>query len=240
MNEAKKTIVFFLLIILPMVVISGCASQTPEPTPVPPTATEVPPSNTPVPPTDTPVPPTATATETPTPTAISTSTETPLPTNTPTSTPTYTSTPAPSSSGSVGSSVENAIRIYFIQPNVGGTVGCGDNAIGIGIGQARSNDIGKDAKIALEQLLSYKSEYVNGLYNPLFRSNIKVASVKFRRSNGLITVNLRGTYKKPQDDCDNLRVKAQVWSTVKQFRGVKMTNIYLNGIPFGDRVSNDK
>jgi hypothetical protein len=88
--------------------------------------------------------------------------------------------------------------------------------------------------------LSNKSEYVSGLHNPLFRSNIKVADVRFKRSSGLITVNLKGTYKKPQDDCDNLGVKAQVWSTVKQFRGVKMTNIYLNGIPFGDRVSNDK
>ena len=63
-------------------------------------------------------------------------------------------------------------------------------------------------------------------------------SVRF--NSGLATVNLRGTYAKPDDDCDNLRVKAQVWTTVRQFRGVRTTNIYLNGIPFGDRVSNDK
>jgi hypothetical protein len=136
--------------------------------------------------------------------------------------------------------VDNPIRIYYIQLNVGGPVACGDNVIGLGIGEARTSDISKDAEKALQRLLSNKSEYVSGLYNPLYRSNIKVDSVEFRRSNGLITVNLRGTYSKPEDDCDNLRVKAQVWKTVRQFRGVKATNIYLNGIPFGDRVSNDK
>jgi hypothetical protein len=58
--------------------------------------------------------------------------------------------------------------------------------------------------------------------------------------NGLITVNLKGTYTPSDDDCDNTRVKAQVWNTIKQQQGVETTNIYLNGIPFGDRVSNDK
>lgn len=239
MKKSIKTVLIYLLIILLIVVVSGCAAQTPEPTPIPPTSTEVPPTKTPLP-TDTPVPPTPTATETPTITASSTSTSSPSPTITLTHTPTYTLTPPPSSGGTGGGSVEDPIRIYFVQPPVGGAEGCGEVAIGVGIGQSRSNEISKDAEIALANLFSYKSEYVFGLYNPLFRSNIKVSSVDFSRSSGHITVNLRGTYKKPQDDCDNLRVKAQVWSTAKQFRGVKTTNIYLNGIPFGDRVSNDK
>jgi hypothetical protein len=219
MKISKNSKLFFMSIILLMVGIGGCATLTPEPTPVPPTSTNVPPTETPLP-TNTPVPPTATATEMPTLTASATS--------------------PPSPSGSIGGSVENAIKIYFVLPPVGGATGCDATAIGVGIGQSRSSDIANDANIALKQLLSNKSEYAFGLYNPLSRSNIKVGNVKFDRSSGLITVNLRGTYSKPKDDCDNTRVKAQVWSTVKQFRGVKATNIYLNGIPFGDRVSNDK
>lgn len=239
MKITKKTVLISLLLILLLAVVSGCATKTPEPTPIPPTPTDVTPTITPQP-TDTPVPPTPTATETPTITASSTSTSSPLPTNTLTHTPTYTSTSPPSSGDTGGGSVEDPIKIYFVQPPVGGAEDCGAVAIGVGIGQSRSNEISKDAEIALAQLFSYKSEYVFGLYNPLFRSNIKVSDVDFNRSSGLITVNLKGTYKKPQDDCDNLRVKAQVWSTAKQFRGVKVTNIYLNGKPFGDRVSNDK
>lgn len=239
MKISKNSILFFTFIILLMASIGGCATLTPEPTPVPPTSTAAPPTETPLP-TNTPVPPSATPTVTPTLTASATSTITPSPTNTPTYTPSYTNTSPPSPSDSIGGSVENAIKIYFVLPPVGGAAGCDATAIGVGIRQSRSNDIANDAKIALKQLLSNKSEYAFGLYNPLSRSNIKVDNVKFDRSTGLITVNLRGTYSKPKDDCDNTRVKAQVWSTVKQFRGVKATNIYLNGIPFGDRVSNDK
>lgn len=239
MKISKNSILFSTILILLMFIIGGCAAPKVEPTTVSPTFTEVPPTETPRP-TITPVPPTATATETPTLTASVTSTITPSLTNTSTSTPTYTITSPPSSGDSSGGSVENPIKIYFVLPPVGGATECDAMAIGVGIGQSRSNDIAKDAKIALAQLLSNKSEYAYGLYNPLARSNIRVGDVKFNRSSGLITVNLRGNYSKPKDDCDNTRVRAQVWSTAKQFRGVKVTNIYLNGKPFGDRVSNDK
>lgn len=223
-----------------MVLFSGCTSQVPIEIDSPPTDTKVPPTRTRVPPTHTPVPPTETQTSTPTetntPTPTSTDTATPTATATGTSTPTATS--STSSSSFTGQSVDNAIRIYFISPNAGGPVACGDYVIGLGIGEPRTSDISEGIEKGLKTLFSYKSEWVGGLYNPLGRSNIKVESVRF--NSGLATVNLRGTYAKPDDDCDNLRVKAQVWTTVRQFRGVRTTNIYLNGIPFGDRVSNDK
>lgn len=232
-----------LLILLACAILAGCSSPAQEPTPIPPTSTPQPSTATLVPLTDTPTPtetPTATSTETPLPpTATSTETVTPLPTET--ETPTLVPTNTPNSSGfiSAGDNVDNGIRIYFISPNAGGPAACGDYIIGAGIGIQRSNDPERDAEIALERLLAQKSEWVGGLYNPLARSNIKLESVNVS-DNGLITVNLRGHYAKPEDDCDNLRVKAQVWNTAKQFRGVKTSNILLNGIPFGDRVSNDK
>ena len=186
--------------------------------------------------------PTATETASPTPlppTETPTVTVTPPPTETATPTPTETSAaPTVSISFPAVPVVPDPMYAYFIQLNTGGGVGCGDSSFGISAGFSRSNDIAKDVKLALEHLFSIKTEYYGSFYNPLFRSNIRVENVKFR--NGLITVNLRGTYMPSGDDCDNTRVKAQVWDTIKQQRGIEATNIYLNGIPFGDRVSNDK
>jgi hypothetical protein len=131
------------------------------------------------------------------------------------------------------------VWIYFIQPDTGGPI-CGDTAVGVSSGVPRSGDIADDTAAALKVLFSYASEYVGSLSNPLWRSNLRVNNVSFNDGNGLITVNLSGTYKPSGDDCDNTRVKAQIWQTIRQWRQVKATNIYLNGIPFGDRLSNDK
>ncbi len=231
-----------LTLVVLSLILAGCSTQTPEPTPIPPTQTAAP--------TDTAVPPTATAS--PEPTATETATATPLP---PTATPTVTNTAAPTetetpvptetyAAPTVSISfpavpiVPDPMYAYFIQLNTGGAVGCGDSSYGISAGFSRSNDIAKDVKLALEHLFSIKTEFYGSFYNPLYRSNIRVENVKLRGD--LITVNLRGTYVPSGDDCDNTRVKAQIWDTIKQQRGVQATNIYLNGIPFGDRLSNDK
>ena len=128
--------------------------------------------------------------------------------------------------------------MYFIQLNTDGPEACGDSVIGLGIGVPRSNDISHDITMALEALLGQRSEWVLGLFNPLSKSAISLSSVSF--SDGLATVKFRGTYYNPEDDCDNLRVKAQIWSTIRQFRAVKTLDIALNNKPFGDRLSNDK
>jgi len=109
----------------------------------------------------------------------------------------------------------------------------------VGSGVQQKGGIESALKEALKRLFAYKDEYVGGLYNPLSRSNLRVNDVNFNEDDGLITVDLSGTYKPSGDKCDNTRVKAQIWGTVRQWREVKATNIYLNGIPFGDRVSND-
>lgn len=236
---------FFRLIagLLLITILSACAASNSEPTPVPPVASPSPtlplPSDTPIP-TQTSIP-TATPTETPTATLEPSPTSTSLPTSTETPTPTLTLTPtALSASALLPAASGDVVWIYFIQLNTGGTVGCGDSAVAVGSGVARTGDISDDVKAGLAKLLSISGKYYGTLYNALDPSNIRVESVKFDRKDGLITVNLRGTYKPSGDDCDNTRVKAQIWSTIRQFSGVKMTNIYLNGIPFGDRVSNDK
>ena len=225
------------VILVGLSLLAGAACQaaapvSPTPTAVAPSATSLPPTNTPTvaPPTvtSTPVPPTATLTSEP-------STATPLPTDTPTISPTATS--ASAAAGGLPGGGGDTVRIFFIQEKTGGPI-CGDLAIGIGSGVPRSKNTAADLEAALKVLFSYRTEYVAGLYNPLYRSTLSVNQVEFH-SSGLVEVWLTGKYERTKDKCDNSRVKAQVWSTVRQFRGVTATNIYLNAVPFGDLVSND-
>lgn len=247
LKPTKSAILSIFLLVL-VIVLAACSSAAPQVTEAPPTATQEPATDTPEPtetpaPTDTPEP-----TETPTLPPTETPTETPTkpPTETPTETPTPSATPFPSptalpvvASGGWGAD-HQAVLIYFVQLNNEGGEGCADTAVGVPSGVARSGDIEKDIAEGLRRLLSYKSEYVGNLYNPVYRSNMAVESVDFESDTGLITVNFRGTYIPSGDDCDNTRVKAQLWNTIRQYRDVKKTNIYLNGGPLGDKVSNDK
>jgi hypothetical protein len=233
-----------LTLILALVLLSACSAPTtvaptavPTNTPEPPTATLPPPTETPLPPTSTPtstpIPPSPTPTQTPT----------QVPTDTPTPTETPTQTPVPVSGQSsvrLPAASKGTVLMYFIQLKTGGNVGCGDSALAVGTGIDTTGNIAKDVSAGLKKLFSMNFKYSGGLYNPLNISNIGVGNVKFDSKTGLISVWLHGTYKPSGDDCDNTRVKAQIWSTVRQFRDVKMTNIFLNDIPFGDRLSNDK
>lgn len=231
-----------LLGLIIVYLLSACAAPTPVATPLPPSPTVIPPTETRVPASET---PTETSTplpsDTPQPTATqpkpsATATETPLPTETATSTPTAMLV---QTGASLPSASRDSVIYFLIQEQVGGSI-CGDAAVAVSAGMNRSGSVSDDVAFALKQLFSHKEEYVGGLLNPLYRSNLRVNDVSFNSKNGLITVDLTGTYKPTGDDCDNSRVKAQIWQTVRQFREVKTTNIYLNGIPFGDRVSNDK
>lgn len=243
MKLARSFITGLLLMVI-LILLSACSTATPEPTSTP--------SATPLPPTDTQVPPTATATSTSTQTATptATATETPLPptatatqtdlpTDTPTATPTSSPAPAANQSPALPAATKDSPSIYLIQEGTGGSI-CGDSAVAVSSGAEGTGSVESDVTTALKQLFSIKSEYVGGLLNTLYRSNLRVNNVRFNSDKGLITVYLTGTYKPTDDPCDNTRVKAQVWSTVRQFKQVKTTNIMLNGIPFGDRVSNDK
>ena len=194
-----------------------------------PTATQIPPTSTPQP-TDTPLPPTATATDSPDRNPHTDGYQCTTLTLIPTGMPGSIQFPAIPT-------VKNPIYVYYIDPHSGGSGGCSGGSFGLSSGVSRSGDPAKDIKIGLQKLFANKAEFYGSFYNPLFRSNLKVSDV--RVAHGLTTVNLRGDYNPSDDVCDNLRVKAQIWDTIKQFRAVEKTNIYLNGIPFGDRLSND-
>lgn len=193
-----------------------------------------------IPATDTPValasttslPPTSTVTSTftpaPTPTLTTTATATlsPTPSATPSGTPTETM-PPPTPSG------KDAIYVYYIQLGTGGPVACGDSLVPVNTGQWRTGDITADVKTALQRLF-FKREWFGNLYHPIFRSNLEVESVNFKSYSGLVSINLTGTYVRSDDRCDDSRVRAQVWTTVRQFSKIKQVYILLNGNLLGD------
>ncbi len=117
--------------------------------------------------------------------------------------------------------------------------GCGDSVVPVSSGVPLTGDIAKDVSGALSKLFASKWDYNGNLYNPLFRSTLNVQDVQFD-GNGLINVWLSGNYKPSGNACDNTGVKAQIWNTIRQFHKVTRTNIFLNRVPFGDRLSNDK
>lgn len=236
---------FFLAVLLVLTsLISGCAAPAPLlPTAtLAPTATEIAvlPSATNT------LSPTATSTRTPVaPTVTQTLTTTPFPSETPTTSPTATATnqapatatrrPGAALPGGSGSGV----FVYMIVQNGGGKDGCGDT-VKVAVPIQRSKDTGKDIEAALDMLFTMKSKYYGNLYNPVSYSTLRVQDVEFTDSGGL-TVWLSGKYKPTGNDCDNILVKSQIWSTAKQFGGISGTAFYINGPhPFGDFVSNDK
>ena len=116
---------------------------------------------------------------------------------------------------------------------------CGDSLIKLNTGVARSGNVEADVAIALKRLF-VKVENFGALYNPAFRSNIDVTRVEFKAYSGLVNVDLKGTYVRSGDRCDDGRVRAQVWTTIRQFPGVKTVYILLNGNLLGDILATGK
>ena len=175
-------------------------------------------------------PPTETFTLPP-PTATSTATATLAPTDTSTPVPTATETPPPPTP-----SGDQAVYIYLVQTGTGGPVACGDSLIKVNTGLPRSGDNATDISAALRRLL-VKQQWMVGLYNPAYLSNMSVASVDFNSASGLATVDLIGTYVRSGDHCDDGRVHDQIWTTIRQFPGVKGILVRLNGNLLGDILS---
>lgn len=220
----------------------GPAEPSASPQPLAATATVSPPTaavtTTPAPPR-----PTATASLVPA-TATSSSTAAPTVTATATLAP-----PTPSG--------KDAIYIFYIKTQEGGsqkkgegkaktepkgaTGGtlCGDTLEAINTGLPRSGDTAADITAALKRLFS-KVMGSGDLINPAYLSNIEVKNVSFQAFQGIVDVDLTGTYVRTGDHCDDYRVREQVWNTIRQFEGVKTVNVLLNGNLLGDILAGGK
>jgi hypothetical protein len=125
-----------------------------------------------------------------------------------------------------------------VQLDTGGPVACGDSLVAANTGLWRSGDVEADVQSALERLF-FKRQWFGRLYNPLYLSNISVASVAFEKGSGLVSVYLKGTYVRSEDRCDNGRVRAQIWTTIRQFEGIQTVYVLLNENLLGDILATE-
>ena len=129
--------------------------------------------------------------------------------------------------------------MYYILLKTGGPIACGDSLVKANTGIWRSGDIEADVRTALERLF-FKRKNFGELYNPVYLSNMTVSSVDFNSYTGLISLQLDGTYVRSGDRCDDRRVHDQIWSTIRQFKGIKTVYILLRTALLGDILATGK
>lgn len=127
----------------------------------------------------------------------------------------------------------NQVKIVFIALNNGGNVGCGDSTQQVIRTLAPTT---APLKAAMQELLAQKSQYYgqSGLYNALYQSNLSVQDASI--NNGVATINLSGTLQLG-GTCDSPRVQAQLEQTALQFSTVTKANIFINGKPLAEALS---
>lgn len=112
----------------------------------------------------------------------------------------------------------------------GPTIGCGDSLVSVEIPPV-------DLKSALTQLLSIHDETYgqSGLYNALFRSDLKVTRIN--RTGSAIEADLTGSLV-TGGECDYPRVKAQLEAVLRQSTESKIpVTIRVNGDLLDDLLS---
>jgi hypothetical protein len=128
------------------------------------------------------------------------------------------------------------VKYFLIIPDNGGPFACGDGIAYFYSGKS-GKGIEEDIKVALNELFSVKTEYVGNYYNPIFKSNLRAKNVEV--DNGGATIWLRGTFVKPQSECEAKRIHTQVWRTASQFSEItKRPIIWVNNVLLGDLLQN--
>jgi len=145
-----------------------------------------------------------------------------LPVLTPPPLPTLTPTTQPSTDG---------IYYILISENTGGPFGCGDSLNKYYPGVWVNGDMDTDITAALNALFSNHNQYVNGLSNPMYKSQLKAKGVEVVGNN--VKVYLAGNLVRPKNACESKRMHDQVWYTVAQFSPSRAV-IYLGNALLGD------
>jgi len=197
----------------PTAMTTVAAPATATATPVEPTATTVS-SATPVPPTEpapsaTPVPPTA-----PAPSA------TPVP---------------PTAAAASGTISQVKVALIALEDNgqSGKAVGCGDSVVLVDRQIAPTQ---APLKAALQELFSIRQQFLgeSGLYSALYQSTLQVDSAVI--SGDKATIHLSGQLLLG-GVCDDPRASAQITETALQFSSVKQVEVYINGTPLSQALS---
>jgi len=149
--------------------------------------------------------------------------------------PTPKPTPSPSSSPET-----TKIKIFMIAPDDNGAsgikVGCGDSAVAALREVPQTQAV---LKAAMEELLSIKDKNYgqSGLYNSLYRYNLKVESVSIDDS-GKAIIKLSGDFILV-GTCEDPRIEAQLKETALQFSTVKSVTIYINDKTLDELMSQE-
>lgn len=123
--------------------------------------------------------------------------------------------------------------IYYIllMEDTGAPFGCGDSLIKYYPGVWVKGDMEDDIKGALNALFANHNQYVNGLFNPMYKSDLKAKDVEMVEND--VVVQLAGTLVRPKTACESQQMHDQVWYTVSQFSPTRAV-IYLNRALLGD------
>lgn len=123
----------------------------------------------------------------------------------------------------------NDIYYFVASVGTGGPFGCGDNLYYVFTGIQRTGDLETDIAHALNALFSNHQKYVNGYYNPMYASSLRVSDVDVL-ANGSVNIYLDGTLARPQTKCESALMYDQIWGTVEtQFPQVGRVVIRLQG-----------
>ncbi|HEX7976680.1 MAG TPA: GerMN domain-containing protein [Anaerolineales bacterium] len=150
------------------------------------------------------------------------------------------SEPAAPTNTPSGQSIPHTVQIFLIaleDKGVSGkAVGCGDSVVPVEVQVAPPADASAALKAAFDALLTAGDRYAGGpgLYNSLKNSSLKVEGAAIL--DGVASVQLSGSLNLG-GTCDNPRAAAQLEETARQFAGVRLAAISVNGAPLQDVLS---
>lgn len=176
--------------------------------------------------------------------AAPTPTELALPTGSPPAQP-ATLPPSPANTESAPATPDQAtvivelqtVKVFLVAIGDNGAsgklIGCGDSIMPVTREIVPTQGV---LRAALEILLGIKQQNYgqSGLYNALYQSNLTIEDVRIE--NGKASIRLSGRLLLG-GVCDNPRVEAQLVETAKQFSTVKEVEIFINGKPLKDVLS---
>ena len=129
------------------------------------------------------------------------------------------------------------VKVFLIAVGDNGAsgklIGCGDSLVPVTQEIVPTRGV---LRAALELLLGIKTQYYgqSGLYDALYQSDLTIDDLRI--DNGKASIHLAGRLLLG-GVCDNPRVEAQLVETAKQFSTVKEVEIFINGKPLKDVLS---
>ncbi len=166
------------------------------------------------------------------------------PTVAPTARVTVIATGAPTSKAtatrtSAASAATMKVKIFMValedNGKSGKKIGCGDSIVAVERTIPTTSAV---LTAAMKELVAVRDQYygMSGLYNSLYRSNLKVVGVSI--ANRVATIQLSGSVALG-GTCDNPRFAAQIQETALQFSTVSQVAVYVNGTPM-ERILSEK